>query len=393
MICNGVPDVQILLARAAAPIRICTEWNRGIVRAAVSPDGDWLATGRPGFDSIEVWSARSGDRIAALSGTILSSHDGFEFSRDGRWLLVAGTRSHTVWECGAWRRAQHVRYADRFAEDRGAPHEIGAHEESWRALRLIQPRTHSEVARLTLPTMYDGAGCFLPSPAWIVQSIVHRGEVFVWDLRRVRETLASLALDWDAPPLPPRPAGWDAPFEVHVVAGDAPPLAPSGSPGLSRSVRWARASGGNDHRYTVVHAPRGISWDGAADAAREAGGYLATITSAAESDFVFALVDDPRYWSLAPHGSQFGPWLGGRRSVNAGRVETGWEWVTGEPFDYPNWETPPETPVLEPNNQAGDEACLHRMRHGRRCGAWSDYMHAPTGSAMPVVSFVVEFDE
>ena len=30
--------------------------------------------------------------------------------------------------------------------------------------------------------------------------------VLNWDLRQVREELAAMRLDWDAPPLPPRPA-------------------------------------------------------------------------------------------------------------------------------------------------------------------------------------------
>src|SRR5688572_27850883 len=60
------------------------------------------------------------------------------------------------------------------------------------------------------------------------------------------------------------------------------------------TVEWRAVDGGNGHGYEAVLAPQGISWTQARDAADALGGYLATITSAAENEFVYQQVaDDP----------------------------------------------------------------------------------------------------
>ena len=62
---------------------------------------------------------------------------------------------------------------------------------------------------------------------------------------------------------------------------------------VSKEATWTLASGGNGHTYRVVAKTGLISWDSANAAAQAAGGYLATITSAAENAFVLSLIDDP----------------------------------------------------------------------------------------------------
>ena len=58
-------------------------------------------------------------------------------------------------------------------------------------------------------------------------------------------------------------------------------------------VQW----GGNGHWYEPVAVGEFISWDDANQAATDAGGYLVTITSAEENDFVFSLIDSDEYWT------------------------------------------------------------------------------------------------
>jgi hypothetical protein len=96
-----------------------------------------------------------------------------------------------------------------------------------------------------------------------------------------------------------------------------------------QSIEWF--AGGNGHHYKAVHVPEGISWTAASNAAAKAGGYLATITSSNENNFVFSLIEDPKFWEKSPGTSMHGPWLGGFRSGNS------FEWVTGEEFTYTNW--------------------------------------------------------
>ena len=71
---------------------------------------------------------------------------------------------------------------------------------------------------------------------------------------------------------------------------------------------------GTMHYYDAVSKPAGIAWSSACDSAAARGGYLATITSRAENDFIFGLVDTRSYWYSRPSGLVAGPWLGGFRN-------------------------------------------------------------------------------
>src|SRR6266436_6654963 len=73
-------------------------------------------------------------------------------------------------------------------------------------------------------------------------------------------------------------------------------------------VTWEVSAGGNGHRYEAVPGFPGLTWSMADQLAQQAGGYLATITSSAENDFVFSLVNSPAFFS-GFNGS--GPALGG----------------------------------------------------------------------------------
>ncbi len=95
---------------------------------------------------------------------------------------------------------------------------------------------------------------------------------------------------------------------------------------VSKEATWDVASGGNGHTYRVVATSTVISWDAANAAAIGAGGYLATITSAAENAFVFSLIDEPTYWNQAGNGH--GPWIGGYQLRGASEPDGGWSWVT-----------------------------------------------------------------
>jgi hypothetical protein len=97
-------------------------------------------------------------------------------------------------------------------------------------------------------------------------------------------------------------------------------------------TEWPVSAGGNGHLYLPVRSETFISWSEAEQLARNAGGYLATITSADENAFVFGLVDSPEY---LPPGN--GPLLGGYQLPGSSEPAGGWAWVTGEPWDYANW--------------------------------------------------------
>jgi hypothetical protein len=76
--------------------------------------------------------------------------------------------------------------------------------------------------------------------------------------------------------------------------------------GKADTVQWS----GNGHWYEAVYVPERITWLNASATATGSGGYLATILSSAENDFVYGLITDPKFWIVGPPRT-LGPWIGG----------------------------------------------------------------------------------
>jgi hypothetical protein len=125
---------------------------------------------------------------------------------------------------------------------------------------------------------------------------------------------------------------------------------------------WLRWTGldGNGHWYLVVRTPELVSWDSARTFATNDGGYLATITSAAENAFISSIANRPEY-----RNGDIGPALGGYQTDDSNEPGGGWSWVTGEPFTYANWGSG------QPDNGGGGprEDGLHLWN----AGTWNDF--------------------
>jgi len=133
-------------------------------------------------------------------------------------------------------------------------------------------------------------------------------------------------------------------------------------------VQWLASEGGNGHFYEPIAAPTGITWTQASEAANLAGGYLATITSQAENDFVFNLVDDEIFWF--EWVSLQGPWLGGYQPEGSSEPDGAWRWGTEEPFDYTNWfGTQPDNWAW---NDCTEQDYLHFFSKSPRQPTWND---------------------
>jgi hypothetical protein len=104
----------------------------------------------------------------------------------------------------------------------------------------------------------------------------------------------------------------------------------------------------NDHWYEPVVVSAPVTWQAAQDTAAMRGGYLASITSQDEEDFVYGLVSDPSYWN-----STAGPWLGGYQTAGSPEPAGGWKWISGESWGYSNW-----WPDGQPDNAGGGENYL-----------------------------------
>lgn len=158
------------------------------------------------------------------------------------------------------------------------------------------------------------------------------------------------------------------------------------SPAQAQRATWPV----NGHVYQVVYVSGGISWSAANAAANARGGHLATISSAAENAFVFALVDQPLYWNQEPGGSDLGPWLGGYQTSDTGNPNANWVWVDGSAWSYTAWFSG------EPNNFTG--AAENYLSYkcwgsaGCRSSGWNDLPDQISEFGTSVLSYVIEFD-
>ena len=107
-----------------------------------------------------------------------------------------------------------------------------------------------------------------------------------------------------------------------------------------------------------------ITWEDANNAAQSSSysdmkGHLATITSQNENEFIV------NNFNMQPNYN----WLGGFQPDGSAEPDGGWQWVTGEPWDYTNWNSG------EPND-IGDigEDKLHIYANG----FWNDASDAST---------------
>lgn len=143
--------------------------------------------------------------------------------------------------------------------------------------------------------------------------------------------------------------------------------------GTAKTV-WNSGTGANGHSYQVVCSSSG--WSGARTAAENAGGYLATITSAQENVFLASLT------------SGVGPiWIGGYQPAGSSEPAGGWRWVTDEPFSFSSWNI---VTSAEPNNchsfSCSPEDSI--LFNDGGAGLWNDFP-----GSVGVAGYIVEFDD
>jgi WD40 repeat protein len=184
---------------------------------AVSPDGRLVVTcshwSDPRFKSAHIWDATNGQHVHDLP---LDDSTVPAFSPNGRWLATSTIGlGCKLWEVGSWREACHLGGEGvAFSPDS----RLLAIGDKHGPIRLVEVETGREVARLTAPEpIWYLPVCFSPDGAQLVA--VHRDNkgLYVWDLRRIREQLAPLGLDWEGEAYPPAAPGPPAPLRVEVV--------------------------------------------------------------------------------------------------------------------------------------------------------------------------------
>jgi eukaryotic-like serine/threonine-protein kinase len=205
--------------------------HTGGVYIAASPDGRLVATGTHGGAGIKVWNVAEG-RLERSIDTDAGAAPAF--SSDGRWLAVCTATECRLLRVDDWQDGPRLEVS--------VMHEVAfscdgllAVALAYGAIGLVNPETGHILARLEDPN-WDRpiALTFSPDGAQLVVSSNDNQAVRVWDLRRIREHLRTMGLDWSARAYPPAPPAAD-PVQIRVLTDQGPPspivVLPSPKPG------------------------------------------------------------------------------------------------------------------------------------------------------------------
>jgi WD40 repeat protein len=162
----------------------------------LSPNGRWAATGTWRGNGTRIWDLHSGQQI----GKELPGGDAHvAFSPDGRWLVNGTENEYRFWEVGSWRPGLRI---PRTPSTGAAPlafstdGKILALAHSYREVRLIETASGRELATLAAPVPRPIRWlCFRPDGEQLAVAC-EKGVLQLWDLRRIRERLAEMGLDW-----------------------------------------------------------------------------------------------------------------------------------------------------------------------------------------------------
>ena len=212
---------------------------------AVSPDGQWLATGtHVGSHGAQVWRISDLTKVADLpidGGTAVA------FSPDGKWL-VAGSPRLRLWEVGTWREERQITdVSGDFSSDGRLMAVVGC-EQSDPPGGDARPAARWRGSKAPTSVRVRIAA-FSPDGSRLVVSTNDGPAVHVWDLRAIRRNLAEMGLDWDAPayseddpagpsapPLPPLQVDY-GPLAEHLEQFTEPPQrCSSATPPDSRTI-------------------------------------------------------------------------------------------------------------------------------------------------------------
>jgi WD40 repeat protein len=171
------------------------EGDRELRFTALSPDGRWAATGNWNGKNITIWDVAAGTtarQLPAGGSTVVT------FSPNGHWLVTASPSELSFWHVGSWDKQATLRRsaldgAVAFSRDS----RLLAATTAGSKVQLIE--VNSGRILVTLSTNDDPASirwlAFSPDGTQLAVCYAADG-LRVWDLRRLREELHRIDLDW-----------------------------------------------------------------------------------------------------------------------------------------------------------------------------------------------------
>ena len=183
---------------------------------ATSADGKWIAAGSWNLPNVRLWETQTGKMVRQLPtlGTTLVA-----FTPDSRSLVSGASDEYCFWDVATGKPG--LRIPRDPAGTIWGPMaftcdgKVMAIARSRWLVQLLESATGRELASLEQP---DAQGV-----AWLAfnpdgtQLAVASDVVHVWDLRKLREALAALKLDWDATPFLDSGPNSAGPIRIKVL--------------------------------------------------------------------------------------------------------------------------------------------------------------------------------
>ena len=172
------------------------------VFGALRPDGQSAVTWSRDSTNVQIWDVLRSAVVQQLPAR-LCNHAAF--SPNNRWLVVGNVMEFRVWDVATWQS----RYAltneasgfygySAFSPDS----QMLAVGISRTAVRLVETASGRELATLEAPErLVISWIAFNPDGAQLAVALA-TGPIQLWDLRLIRQQLASMNLDWEMPPYP-----------------------------------------------------------------------------------------------------------------------------------------------------------------------------------------------
>ncbi len=229
---------QTMAALSGQGLRLCdllAPPGPGIVREhpgaaglALSKDGQWAVSFPWNGRGVKVWDVRTGEFVRdLLPQTVIA---GGSFSPDSRWLVTA-TDKYRIWKVGSW---DLVREIEREPSRDHPGCAVWSDDSKTLAvlfsptrIQLLNAETGRLQANLRAPeTDPVDRIQFMDGSRRLAGIASSPGRVNIWVVPTLREELAKLGLDWDAPAAAPVRSGPAEPIEVEFVP---PPDKPKGA--------------------------------------------------------------------------------------------------------------------------------------------------------------------
>jgi serine/threonine protein kinase/WD40 repeat protein len=162
----------------------------------LSRDGKWVAAGtsRRGWPAY-VWNVRTGE----LAATLPAEETKVVFSADSHWLVTATPAEYRFWQVGSWKPGKRILRSvatrlGRIAFSNNG--ELVALTDSDRIVHLLDARSLTPLATLPAPDSQIITNLRFNAAGTLLAAATETDLVQLWDLRRIRERLTLLDLDW-----------------------------------------------------------------------------------------------------------------------------------------------------------------------------------------------------